>query len=319
MAAEAHEALGRIYMFKGWQQERVLPRWHDEPAYRERAIAELTAALAADPNRASAQEALRIAQEFAASEKVDPAPLRAEIRELEAKIDSYRTAADASIPEIIASIEARAKAQADPAPYFTGARILIDRGEYDRAIALAEQGAKVSDRFIDENLSAYQMTGKSQAWYAHGRATALDLVGWALFLKKDHAAAAIKLEGAERLFQGQDFTNHFHLGELATTRNRPERAREHYVNALSLADGPSPLRERATQALSSLTPTAAGGFEAWLDRELDRRREERRVAALKSMVDRTLPRLPLRSIDGRPYDSSGLQGRVLLLNFFASW
>ena len=31
-AAEAHEALGRIYTFKGWQQESVFPGWHDEPA-----------------------------------------------------------------------------------------------------------------------------------------------------------------------------------------------------------------------------------------------------------------------------------------------
>ena len=30
-AAAAHEALGRIYMFKGWQQESVFPGWHDEP------------------------------------------------------------------------------------------------------------------------------------------------------------------------------------------------------------------------------------------------------------------------------------------------
>ena len=30
-AAEAHEALGRLYTFKGWQQDNVLPGWHDEP------------------------------------------------------------------------------------------------------------------------------------------------------------------------------------------------------------------------------------------------------------------------------------------------
>src|SRR6187397_3148049 len=34
-AAEAYEALGRIYTFKGWQQENAFPGWHDEPAYRE--------------------------------------------------------------------------------------------------------------------------------------------------------------------------------------------------------------------------------------------------------------------------------------------
>jgi len=322
-AAEAHEALGRIYTFKGWQQEGVFSGWHDEPSCRGRAIAELKASLAADPNRTSAQEALRIAEGFAAAEKVDPAPPRAEIKALDARIDSYRNAADAPVSDIIAAIEARTKAQADPTPYFTGAQILIERGEYDRAIALTEQGAKASDRFIDENLSAYQMSGKSQGSYARGQATALDLAGWASFLKKDYTAAAARLGDAEKLLQGQDFTNQFHLGELARATNKPEQARECYLNALSLAAGPAQLRRQATQALSGLglpaTASGAGGFEAWLESELARRREARRVAALRSLVDRPLPKLALRSVDGRPYDAASLQGKVLLLNFFASW
>src|SRR5262245_59093589 len=54
-AAEAHEALGRLYTFKGWQQENVFPGWHDEPSFRAKALTELRAAVAADPGRASAQ------------------------------------------------------------------------------------------------------------------------------------------------------------------------------------------------------------------------------------------------------------------------
>ena len=60
------------------------PGWHDEPALRDRALVELRAAVAADPSRASAQEALRTAETFAAADKVDPAPPRAEIRALDA-------------------------------------------------------------------------------------------------------------------------------------------------------------------------------------------------------------------------------------------
>ena len=322
-AAEAREALGRIYMFKGWQQESVFPGWHDEPSYRARAIAELEAAVKSDPARASAQEALRIARGFAAADKVDPAPPRDEVKALDAKLESLRTAASAPVADLVAAVEARAKAQADPAPYFAGAQTLIDRGEYDRAIAMAERGAAVSDRFIDENLSAYQMSGKSQGSYARGRAIAADLIGWALFQKKDYAGAAAKLEEASRLSEGQDFTNQFHLGELARAQNAPERARDHYLIALSLtgfSGGPPPLRQRATQALAAL-PRAAPDtpFDAWLETELSRRREERKAAALRSLVDRPLPKLTLTTIDGRPYDTAGLRGKVLLLNFFASW
>jgi thiol-disulfide isomerase/thioredoxin len=308
-------------VFKGWQQESVFPGWHDEPAFRDRALTELKAAVAADPTRASAQETLRIAEGFAAADKVDPAPLRPDVKALDAKLQSYQTTPDAPVSDIVAAIDARAKAQADPAPYFTGAQILMERGEYDRSIALAERGAAVSDRFIDENLSAYQMSGKSQGSYARGRGTAADLVGWALFLKKDYAGAAAKLGEAERLSQGLDFGNQFHLGELARAQNAPARAREHYLNALSLSGGPAPLRQRATQALTALQANGpnAPGFDAWLEAELARRRDDRKAAALKSLVDRPLPKLTLTTVDGRPYDTAALRGKVVMLDFFASW
>src|SRR5437660_4202754 len=129
-AADAHETLGRIYIFKGWQQEGVFPGWHDEPSFRVRALKEIQAALATDPARASAQEALRTVEQFAAAEKVEPAPPRPEISALDARIEAAR-GADTPIAAFEKAFEARTKAQADPAPYFTGAQILIDRGEYD--------------------------------------------------------------------------------------------------------------------------------------------------------------------------------------------
>ena len=328
-AAEAHEALGRLYTFKGWQQESVFPGWHDEPLFRGKAIFELEAAVAADPARTSAQDSLRIAEGFAAADNVNPAAPRPEVRALDQKLQSFQTSGSdpksGSDPvvtaQIVAAVEARAEAQADPAPFFTGAQILIDRGEYDRAIALAGRGATVSDRFIDENLSAYQMKGKSQASYARGRAAAADLAGWAQFLKKDSAAASVKLGEAERLLQGQDFVNQFHMGELARAQHAPARARDHYLDALSLSGGPAPLRQRATEALTALQAgtSHAAGFDAWLEAELTRRRDDRKTAALRSLVDRPLPALTLTTVDGKPYDASGLRGKVLLLNFFASW
>src|SRR5204863_4825588 len=144
---------------------------------------------------------------------VDPAPPRPEVRALDAKLQSFQTNRDAPVADLIVAIDERIKAQADPQPYFTGAQMLIDRGEFDRAIALAGRGAAASDKFIDENLSAYQLSGKSQGSYARGRSQAADLVGWALFMKKDYTGAAAKLEEADRLSQGQDFLNQFHLGE----------------------------------------------------------------------------------------------------------
>ncbi len=320
-AAEAHELLGRIYTFKGWQQDNVFPGFHDEPAYRSRAVAELKASLAADPNRASAQEALKAAEGFAAADKVDPAPPRPEIRALDQKITAGR---DANVPvaDVVAAIEARIKAQADPAPYFAGAQVLIDRGEYDRAMALAERGVAASDRFIDENLSAYQMSGKADGSRSRARAQAADLTGWALFMKKDYPQAGARLEEAERGSRGLDFTNQLHLAEYARSQNEPDRARDHYLNVLSLSGGfggaPQPARDRAKQALEA-SYSGAEPFDSWLDKQLTAKGEQRKAAALKSLVDKKVPKLTLTTLDGKPFSTASLQGKVLLLNFFASW
>ncbi|HKB09118.1 MAG TPA: TlpA disulfide reductase family protein [Vicinamibacterales bacterium] len=320
-AAEAYEALGRMYTFKGWQQEGAFPGWHDEPAYRERALAALRAAVKADPSRQSARDALKTAEGFAAADKVDPAPTRPEILALDAKLDALRGAANAKPADISAAVAARAKAQADAQPYFVGADILNAFTEYDKAIEMAEQGSKVSDRFIDENLSAYQLPGKAQASRDRTRSVVADLVGWALVEKKNYASGAAKLHEAERLSQRQDFIPLFHLAELSRVQNEPAKAREYYLDALSLAGGPPQLRQRIMPALTSVRGDAGPGLPLikWVETEMANRREQRKATALKSLVDRPLPALALTTVEGLPYDTKNLRGKVVLLDFFASW
>src|SRR5437773_1185830 len=101
-AAQAHEQLGRIYTFKGWLQDNVFPGWHDEPSVRVKALDELRAAVAADPSLASARDALGLAEKLNASESVDPAPPRPEVRVLDQKI--------ATATDVVAAVEERAKA-----------------------------------------------------------------------------------------------------------------------------------------------------------------------------------------------------------------
>ena len=323
-AAEAHENLGRIYTFKGWQQDNVFPGWHDEPADRAKAIAELKASLALDPNRASAQEALKTAEGFAAADKVDPAPPRPEIRALDQRIANFSAerGPKADAGEFLALVNERIRAQADPAPYFAGAQIAIEHGQYKEGVRLAEQGVDAANRFIDENFSAYQMSGKADGARIRARAQAADLVGWAALQQKDYGNAATKLEEAERLSRGLDFNNQLHLAELATAQNEPDRARDHYLNVLSLAGGfggaPQPVRDRARQSLQSKY-SGSQPFDAWLDAQLAARGEERKAAALKSLVDKKLPTLRLMTLDGKPFSTASLRGKVLLLNFFASW
>jgi tetratricopeptide (TPR) repeat protein len=321
-AAEAWEALGRIYLFRGWQQEGVFPGWHDEPEYREKALAALRTSLAADPSRASAVEALKQAEAFAASPSVvPPAPPRPEVKELDAKIEAFGTAKDAPLSEFDALITARTHLQADPAPYFTGAQIMLERRDFARAADLAERGATAAERFIAENEGALKMSGKAAGARVRSRVQALDILGTVAMRRLDFDLAAKHLEEAERLSRGLDFMVQFHLGDLAGLRKNVAEAERRYLDALSLAGGPAPLRERAMQALADLhaAQERSEGFEAWLDEAITRRREERRTAVLRSLVDRRLPDLALTGLDGRPVDVSALRGKVLLLNFFSSW
>jgi len=286
-AAEALETLGRIYTFKGWQQEAVFPGWHDEPAYRPKALAALRASLKADPTRASAQEALRIAESFDAADSVPPSKDK--------------------------------PAAADPAPLFADAQRLLDAGDYDRAMRAADQAAAASDRFVAENLSAYQMPGKAQGFLARGHAQAAAIAGVALFKRGDLTNAIKRLEEAERLYQGLDVTNQIALGDVERARNAGDRARDHYLNALSLNASPAQ-REAAMKGLTALPPAGlTNGLDAWLAGELDARREARRAAALRSVVNKPLPSLPLKTLDGKSLDPSTLKGKVVLLDFFASW
>jgi tetratricopeptide (TPR) repeat protein len=321
-AAEAWEALGRIYTFKGWQQEGVFPGWHDEPEYRDKAIAALKASLAANPSRTSAAEALKQAEAFAAAPGVvPPAPPSPEVKALDARIEGVRSAKDGPIGDFDVLIATRTDLQADPAPYFAAAQVMLERRDFARATDLAQRGAAAAERFIAENTGAYKMAGKSQGARDRSRAQALDILGSVALARLDFDLAATHLEEAERLTRGNDFLVQYHLGDLWALRRNVERAEHHYLNALSLTGGPAPQRDRATQALADLhaAQERSGGFEAWLADEIDRRRTERRGAALRSVVDKPLPALDLKALDGRRVDLAAFRGKVLLLNFFSSW
>jgi tetratricopeptide (TPR) repeat protein len=354
-AAAAQLGLGRIYYFKGFEAEGALPGFHEEVAYREKALQAFEAALTLQPasaearlwryrtlhglgratgeqppppappvDLAAADEIQKLRAEKKYAELLEPARAFAqrfpESERLPSVYDALIEAQQAvpdSLAMLTAAIDARIAARPDPAAYAAGANALLARGEYDAAAKLAEALVPATATFVEENLGSYKLQGKATASLNRARATSLDLVGWTLFLKGDLAGAETKLLEAERLSRAQDFTNQVRLAELYAKKRSNDDAREHYLNALSLTGGAPAQRAAATKALAA--SHAGAGFDAWLDQDLARRREERRTRMLASLVDRPLPQLPLTSLSGEPFDASKLRGRVLLYKFFASW
>lgn len=437
LAAEAQYWLGRIFFFKGWEAEGAFPGWHDEPAYRARAVAAFRAAAAASPSwfrpwvglaeallrserpaealaafnsaaqrapragaarvgRWKALQTLRRADEIwpeiaaAAKDAEDPRLLgaaregyallgenaraeavvalllgrfptsdaaeavqadrleaarrdkqharvteqaRAFIERFpysprlpgvyDALMEAYQASPSAPADLVAAAIDARIKCLHDPGAYLTGAALLAGRGLMpERVIRLAEESIPAAETFVRENLGSYKLDDKARGTVARLRASAIDLVGWAHFLQKDVTTAAAKLAEAERLSHGQDMVNQFHLGELARATGALDRARDHYLNVLSLRGGPEPLRAAARQVLGDIHArlgNARAEFDASLQAELDRRRELRRTELVHSMVDRPAPALKLVDVTGSQVDLAALRGKVILLNFFTSW
>ncbi len=196
--------------------------------------------------------------------------------------------------------------------------MLSGRGvEPDRIRELAEASIPAAEAFVDQNRSAYKLEDKARGSLNRSRATAVDLIGWAYYLKKELPTAEAGLGEAERLARGQDLVNQFHLGELARAKGESERAAQYHLNALTLGSGPEPVRRAAQKALADLH--GEDGFDAYLQGELARRRDLRREEAIRSMVDLPAPAIPLTDLEGKALDVAALRGKVLLLNFFASW
>ena len=240
----------------------------------------------------------------------------------DALLEAYQATPATPADAIAAAVLARIAARPDPGAYVAGANLLMGRGAFDQARKLALELVPAAETFIDENIGSYKLAEKAKGSLNRTRATSADLVGWMLFGKGDLSGAEAKLVEAERLSRGQDFANQFHMGELLRKKGELKDARERYLNALSLAGGAEAQRAAARQALAQVQASEgqdAGGFDAWLKGDLDRRREERRAQLLGSMLDRAVPKLPLVSLKGEPVDLSKLRGKVLLYKFFASW
>jgi len=238
----------------------------------------------------------------------------------DALLEAYQATPSTPPEELIAAIDGRLRSRPDPGAYVAGASLLASRGVlFDRVVQLAEASVPLAEAFIDENRGAYKLSDKARGSLNRSRAAAIDLIGWVSFLKKDLKAAEAKLTESERLSRGQDFVNQFHLGELCRARGDAARASEYYLSALSLSAGPEPVRASARKALAALRGEDVSTFEAFLAAELARRQEVRRALAVRSLVDQPAPSIPMTDLSGKAIDIAALRGKVLLLNFFASW
>ena len=314
-AAEAHETLGRIYTYKGWLSDNVMPGWHDEPSLRERALAELRAAVAADPTRRSAKDALRQAEDmrrprWSSQRRHDPRFGRW-TRRCGLQIKPGAPVSEARAPDARAT-RRPTRRRFRRGPVRSTAANTTPRSRRPRATAASDASRR--------NLTPTR-SREVQGAYAPRAQPVGGL----------HGVGALPQEGLRRR------RREARRGRTAVTRRRlrePVPSRRAGAGTKRSREG-ARTRPECAVALgrtSSTAPACDAGVERRaggrgrrrrvrrrLEAELGRRREARKASALKSLVDRPLPKLTLTTVDGRPYDTSGLRGKVLLWEFFASW
>jgi hypothetical protein len=318
-AAEAQYWLGRIYFFKGWQAENAFPGWHEQVAYRPRAIAAFSAARELRPDWDLPRTALAEIQAGPAA----TAPPDDAVAKLDAQLSAFATQPNAPLADVRAAIDARLALRPDPMSHVAAANLLLARqADLARVEQIAEAGRIAGETFIRENEDSYKLDGKVQGSLDRNAATFADIAGWAAYLQKHTDVAERKLAEAERLFRGVDVTNQLHLAQLSRDKGELDVAREHYLNVLDLASATPAARQTARDAVAAIRTAegeSANGFDAWLDETLARKRDERRKALVDSMEGKPAPVLHLTDLQGHPVDLQAERGNVVLLNFFSAW
>jgi thiol-disulfide isomerase/thioredoxin len=114
--------------------------------------------------------------------------------------------------------------------------------------------------------------------------------------------------------------SYFLLGELYEGKNELEKAENYYREGYAA----SPIKNSNFDKLKSVYQKRRGnleGYEAYIG-EINKIQTEKRratVVAQKDPRQRPLPAFSLKTLDGKIVSSEDLKGKVVLINFWATW
>jgi tetratricopeptide (TPR) repeat protein len=133
--------------------------------------------------------------------------------------------------------------------------------------------------------------------------------------------AVEQLLEAQSLSSGLDRMNQLNLGELYSSNGDLDKAQEFYLNALALTTtrGPTSAVESALREAYEKNGGAPEQFDSFLERRLAGRKIARRDELLAEPVDFAAPGFRLEDLEGKTFEITQAQGKVIMLTFWASW
>jgi thiol-disulfide isomerase/thioredoxin/tetratricopeptide (TPR) repeat protein len=155
-------------------------------------------------------------------------------------------------------------------------------------------------------------------WVAAWQST----LGWVYFNEGKLEQAQEKIESALALYQDSP-VNTIRLGRIVEAQGKKERAEQLYTEALSMGmmvDGEHP----AVKALRESYVRRHGnteGLDAYMKPILVKDQERRKKDTLNARIasPRPIPAFSLTSLDGKMVTSESLKGKIVVINFWATW
>jgi tetratricopeptide (TPR) repeat protein len=156
----------------------------------------------------------------------------------------------------------------------------------------------------------------------HDSASWLNALGWVYFNEGKLDAALSKIEIASKMYP-EDPAYAVHLGRIYEAKGDNTKAQQSFEDALSkpyYGEGDHPV-VAALRELYVHTHGGETGLDAYMQPILEKDRARRKAVILGERLkpEKPMPPFTLASLDGKKFASEDLKGKLVIVNFWATW
>lgn len=197
---------------------------------------------------------------------------------------------------------------------------MITGGKVEEGTALAKKGL---DRTVTgEVRTSLDFIGVNRAsWLSNVkylRGMIADTYGDGLMRLGRHADAVAPMEESYALMEGEDPENAARLAECYVKTGRNDKAMEIAFGSLVKGKGSPSLLEQYRAAYTAVKGSAAG-FDSVVTYAKGQMSAALKEKLKKEWLDKPSVDFELKSLDGTPVKLSALKGKVVVLDFWATW